>query len=97
MAAAKQTELAKCRAGAFTHAALEILGVVLIVIGLYSVLWGKYKEYKEKESEENLDPVKDGNQNIEMVEDIEANNVLVHRESKMSIPAVAISAPILPC
>ncbi|PON90378.1 Plant-drug/metabolite exporter [Trema orientale] len=28
-----------------------ILGAVLIVMGLYSVLWGKYKEYKEKEEE----------------------------------------------
>ncbi|KAM5550529.1 WAT1-related protein [Rosa sericea] len=28
-----------------------ILGAVLIVMGLYSVLWGKYKEYKEKEAE----------------------------------------------
>ncbi|KGN59418.1 WAT1-related protein At5g07050 [Cucumis sativus] len=27
-----------------------IIGAVLIVIGLYSVLWGKYKESKEKES-----------------------------------------------
>ena len=29
----------------------SVLGAVLIVIGLYSVLWGKYKEYKEKEEE----------------------------------------------
>ncbi|KAI3926964.1 hypothetical protein MKX01_032879 [Papaver californicum] len=28
-----------------------ILGAVLIVAGLYSVLWGKYKEFKEKENE----------------------------------------------
>ncbi|GLT34151.1 hypothetical protein SLA2020_086860 [Shorea laevis] len=28
-----------------------VLGAILIVIGLYSVLWGKYKEYKEKEAE----------------------------------------------
>ena len=27
----------------------SVLGAVLIVIGLYSVLWGLYKEYKEKE------------------------------------------------
>ncbi|KAK4377873.1 hypothetical protein RND71_004169 [Anisodus tanguticus] len=31
-----------------------ILGSVLIVAGLYSVLWGKYKEYKEKESEDSI-------------------------------------------
>ena len=29
----------------------SVLGAVLIVMGLYSVLWGKYKEYKEKEEE----------------------------------------------
>ncbi|KAJ8534133.1 hypothetical protein K7X08_007457 [Anisodus acutangulus] len=31
-----------------------ILGAVLIVAGLYSVLWGKYKEYKEKEIEDSI-------------------------------------------
>ncbi|XP_072954389.1 WAT1-related protein At5g07050-like [Typha angustifolia] len=29
-----------------------VLGAVLIVVGLYSVLWGKYKEYKEKSDTE---------------------------------------------
>lgn len=71
-----------------------VLGAVLIVIGLYSVLWGKYKEYKEKEAEEILEPVKDGNQNIIMVEDIEANIVQVHRENRMGVPAVAVSGPV---
>lgn len=28
-----------------------MIGAVLIVVGLYSVLWGKYKEYQEKEIE----------------------------------------------
>ncbi|KAI4300925.1 hypothetical protein L6164_034251 [Bauhinia variegata] len=28
-----------------------VVGAILIVMGLYSVLWGKYKEYKEKEAE----------------------------------------------
>ncbi|KAH9608649.1 hypothetical protein KSS87_023128 [Heliosperma pusillum] len=32
----------------------SVLGAVLIVMGLYSVLWGKYKEYKEKEAEEMI-------------------------------------------
>ncbi|KAH7556828.1 hypothetical protein JRO89_XS11G0000700 [Xanthoceras sorbifolium] len=38
-----------------------ILGAVLIVMGLYSVLWGKYKEYQEKEAEENIvpEPIRD--------------------------------------
>ncbi|EXC30687.1 Auxin-induced protein 5NG4 [Morus notabilis] len=35
-----------------------VLGAVLIVMGLYSVLWGKYKEYKEKEEEVIQDVVK---------------------------------------
>ncbi|KAK4432038.1 WAT1-related protein [Sesamum alatum] len=38
-----------------------VLGAVLIVIGLYSVLWGKYKEFKEKEADEIPEPVKDIN------------------------------------
>ncbi|MED6121742.1 hypothetical protein PIB30_033085 [Stylosanthes scabra] len=28
-----------------------VIGAILIVVGLYSVLWGKYKEHKEKEAE----------------------------------------------
>lgn len=37
-----------------------VLGAVLIVMGLYSVLWGKYKEYKEKEEEVIQEVVKQG-------------------------------------
>ncbi|KAL1822494.1 hypothetical protein ACET3Z_009272 [Daucus carota] len=49
-----------------------VLGAVLIVMGLYAVLWGKYKEYTEKE-------VKDVNSdnNMMMIRDIEANNLEV--------------------
>ncbi|CAA0827514.1 WAT1-related protein [Striga hermonthica] len=53
-----------------------VLGAVLIVIGLYTVLWGKYKEYKENEAEEIPEAVKGDiiNQNaIIIIEDIEAN------------------------
>jgi len=32
-----------------------VLGAVLIVIGLYSVLWGKHKETQEKEEEEAME------------------------------------------
>ncbi|KAL6530586.1 hypothetical protein OROMI_028475 [Orobanche minor] len=81
-----------------------VLGAVLIVIGLYSVLWGKYKEYKEKEEEEEedevLEPVKSdtGNNHIlsMIIEDIEANTFGVHKngENKMYVPAMAISAPM---
>ncbi|KAK1365962.1 Plant-drug/metabolite exporter [Heracleum sosnowskyi] len=78
-----------------------VLGAVLIVIGLYAVLWGKYKEYKEKEAEEFLEPVKDTNNNngmMMMIKDIEANNVEVMQKNEvktvMSPAAFAISAPI---
>ncbi|KAL2232963.1 WAT1-related protein At5g07050-like [Sesamum indicum] len=73
-----------------------VLGAVLIVIGLYSVLWGKYKEYKEKEAEELiLEPVKGGsvsNQTMTTSEDIEAN--IVETQSRMPVPAVAVTAPM---
>ncbi|KAL2465901.1 WAT1-related protein [Abeliophyllum distichum] len=77
-----------------------VLGAVLIVIGLYSVLWGKYKEYKEKEAEEIPEPVKlgiTGNNKTMMIEDIEANNVEIYKNETnkvMSVPAIAISAPM---
>ncbi|XP_074354814.1 WAT1-related protein At5g07050-like [Apium graveolens] len=77
-----------------------VLGAVLIVIGLYSVLWGKYKEYKEKEAEEFLEPVKDTNNNnaMMMIKDIEANNTEVMQKNEgktvMSPATFAISAPI---
>ncbi|KAH0721826.1 hypothetical protein KY284_006856 [Solanum tuberosum] len=46
-----------------------IIGAVLIVAGIYSVLWGKYKEYKEKEIEELIihEPVKGFNGNNKMM------------------------------
>ncbi|GLT76430.1 hypothetical protein SLA2020_480880 [Shorea laevis] len=71
-----------------------VIGAVLIVIGLYAVLWGKHKESKEKEAEEIIpEPMKcvQGNGNsVLMIEDIEANGV----ELKNKITAVAISMPI---
>lgn len=78
----------------------RVLGAVLIVIGLYAVLWGKYKEYKEKEAEEILEPVKDASTNntMMMIEDIEANNLEVmhknEKKTRMSSTTLAISAPI---
>lgn len=69
-----------------------MLGAILIVIGLYSVLWGKYKEYQEKEGEESIpDPIKDAQANqIMVIEDLEANN---NRISSIGA-AVAISSPM---
>lgn len=78
-----------------------VLGAILIVIGLYSVLWGKYKEYQEREVEESIpEPVKDGQANqIMLIEDLEANiNVEIPKTTEpnkaSNIPAVAISSPM---
>lgn len=58
------------------------------MIGLYSVLWGNYKEFKEKEAEEILEPIKDyyTQNEIAKIQDIEANHVKIH------VPAAAISS-----
>ncbi|XP_074306792.1 WAT1-related protein At5g07050-like [Silene latifolia] len=77
-----------------------VLGAVLIVMGLYSVLWGKYKEFKEKEAEEMIpEVIKGSNNNINnnqmaiIVEDFELN--VVQEIGVGNKPTtVAISAPI---
>ncbi|CAA2983878.1 WAT1-related At5g07050-like [Olea europaea subsp. europaea] len=77
-----------------------VLGGVLIVIGLYSVLWGKYKEYKEKDAEEIPEPVKlgiTGDNKTMMIEDIEANIIEMHKRETnkvLPVPAIVISAPM---
>ncbi|KAE9455864.1 hypothetical protein RHGRI_010713 [Rhododendron griersonianum] len=76
-----------------------VLGAVLIVAGLYSVLWGKYKEYKEMEAEAIPEPVKHNggnNQMIMVIDDLEANDVEMQKSqvNKNFVPAIAISAPI---
>lgn len=50
------------------------LGAILIVAGLYSVLWGKYKEFQEKEAEEIPEPVKYNGQN-DRATTIEENDI----------------------
>ncbi|KAJ8570530.1 hypothetical protein K7X08_037502 [Anisodus acutangulus] len=73
-----------------------ILGVVLIVAGLYSVLWGKYKEYKEKEIEESIipEPMKGINgKNIENNEAINDIEMQKNDVNKIPIPVVSISVP----
>ncbi|PHT30157.1 WAT1-related protein [Capsicum baccatum] len=57
-----------------------VLGAVLIVAGLYSVLWGKYKEYQEKEIE--------GNAIIEPVKGVVINDI------EMQTSEVAIGVPM---
>ncbi|KAJ8534322.1 hypothetical protein K7X08_007646 [Anisodus acutangulus] len=67
-----------------------VLGAVLIVAGLYSVLWGKYKEYQEKENEGAiLEPVKGIiEKNQMMLENGEVNDI------EMQTSAVAIGVPM---
>lgn len=78
-----------------------ILGAVLIVMGLYAVLWGKYKENKEKEAEEILKPVKGiaiNNQTIMTISDIEANDIEMQRSeaaSKVAMPAPIPNPPMI--
>lgn len=79
----------------------SILGAVLIVMGLYSVLWGKYKEYKEKEAIEEPEAVKEGGDHNKgrmatVMEDIEANGIEMPKNetNREFVPVLAISAPI---
>lgn len=55
-----------------------MLGSILIVIGLYSVLWGKHKESVENKAEEIPDAIKvgqvHGNGSVSAIEDVEAAN-----------------------
>nr|GMD43053.1 WAT1-related protein At5g07050-like [Ipomoea batatas] len=59
-----------------------IMGAVLIVFGLYAVLWGKYKEYKEKEMIEAIAEPK-----------TEANNRAAGGDAPAPAPASAITVP----
>ncbi|KAK6228559.1 hypothetical protein SCA6_000899 [Theobroma cacao] len=76
-----------------------VIGAILIVMGLYSVLWGKHKENKEKEAneEEIPEPVKiqaNGN-TILVIEDIEANEVELKKLAEANkLSAVAIAMPM---
>ncbi|KAJ8449750.1 hypothetical protein Cgig2_001406 [Carnegiea gigantea] len=79
-----------------------VLGAVLIMMGLYSVLWGKYKEYKDKEAEEVIPETIKGTNNNQMtniVEDLESEDVESRRANvgtSTGAQAVAISVPISP-
>jgi hypothetical protein len=77
----------------------SIVGSVLIVIGLYSVLWGKHKEKMEIDPEEIPEPVKgvQGNGNSMLViEDIEANEVKLQKAKPAisNFSATAMSMPM---
>ncbi|KAJ6747655.1 WAT1-RELATED PROTEIN [Salix koriyanagi] len=77
-----------------------VLGGILIVAGLYAVLWGKYKEHKEKEAETIAEPVKENGENDHsagMIQEIEANNDIEmqrNQANNVTLPAVAITVPV---
>ncbi|GAB4851798.1 hypothetical protein Ancab_031197 [Ancistrocladus abbreviatus] len=73
-----------------------VIGAVLIVIGLYSVLWGKYKEFKEKEVEEIPKVIKGTNTLPTLIQDIEANDIATEKleANKLQSPVMAISIPV---
>ncbi|KAJ4836320.1 hypothetical protein Tsubulata_004560 [Turnera subulata] len=77
-----------------------VVGSILIVIGLYSVLWGKHKEKMELEFDDEIpEPVKNvqGNGNsMAVMDDIEANEVELEKAAanKQLPTTVAISIPM---
>ncbi|KAK8699820.1 hypothetical protein V6N13_018234 [Hibiscus sabdariffa] len=83
----------------------KVVGSILIVMGLYSVLWGKHKESKEKENEMEMEdePIKairaNGNTTL-VIGDIEANRVLQLQKNeaneKLSNNGMARSSSTLP-
>lgn len=62
----------------------SVLGAVLIVFGLYGVLWGKYKEYKEEKMAEVIEePVKTQKRMMIMVvEDVSGNDLEMQKASE---------------
>lgn len=75
----------------------RVLGSVLIVAGLYSVLWGKYKEFQEKEAEEIPEPVKD-HQNCHTLDIEAANNddlEMQNRGFQETMAPVTVTGPII--
>ncbi|KAL5147363.1 WAT1-related protein [Glycine soja] len=65
-----------------------VIGAILIVMGLYSILWGKHKENKEKETEITIEVLKCCSENrmtLEtVVEDAETNNDIEMQKGEAS-------------
>ncbi|KAG1370997.1 WAT1-related protein [Cocos nucifera] len=76
-----------------------VLGAVLIVFGLYSVLWGKYRENKEKKEQEAMElpmAIKRTEMDIMEVDKVKvekakANNKMI---STLDQKVIAVSVPI---
>ncbi|KAK9283350.1 hypothetical protein L1049_011592 [Liquidambar formosana] len=76
-----------------------VLGSIIIVVGLYSVLWGKHKENLEKKAEDEIpEAIKGAHINgnaAPMIEDIEINDVELQKAEAHKLSSVAISMPII--
>ncbi|KAF9664528.1 hypothetical protein SADUNF_Sadunf16G0028100 [Salix dunnii] len=73
-----------------------VLGGVIIVGGLYAVLWGKHKEQKEKEAEMIPEPIKENGLTTGMIQDIEASIYTENQRNQansVTVPSVAITVP----
>ncbi|XP_075646413.1 WAT1-related protein At5g07050-like [Castanea sativa] len=73
----------------------SIIGSILIVMGLYSVLWGKHKESIENKVEEIPDVIKSTQVNgdaISKMEHIEADEIEMGKGDKLS--SIAITMPM---
>lgn len=81
-----------------------MIGAVLIVIGLYSVLWGKHKEKQEEERLKQLEilpeaikgVLENGNSVItgDLEDDIEMNGVESQIAEANKVSAVVIAVPM---
>lgn len=69
-----------------------VIGAVLIVIGLYSVLWGKHKESKEMETVEPAKKV-ESNGSVLMKGDVESNEAKLQKEEDNKLNSFAITIP----
>lgn len=70
----------------------RVVGAVLIVIGLYAVLWGKQKE-NEVTHCEMLEPTKNIDPSSKVIEDVEAKNGTEMKYSDSMLSTIVISTP----
>lgn len=74
-----------------------VLGAVLIVVGLYAVLWGKYKEYREMEANAIPEAIKGSAENSRSVQEMEAeNDIEMQKNEGNRVLAVTVPIPSPP-